>query len=133
MLSEMLLIQIQSVHPDVKEVDELYFDVNDKTDYAVFAKKDKLSGKEFLYKVSYNFDKESNALTLGEIATQVLPARQYIDMADSQRKSKDDEEYKKRKRCKSNSIKTNKRDKFIQSINLYKTKNTKNNRKRGTK
>jgi len=77
MLSEALLSQIQSSHPDVKTVAELYHDKADGTDYAVFAKK--IDGKEFYYKVSYNFDRESGDVTLGDTATQVTQARQYID------------------------------------------------------
>jgi hypothetical protein len=38
MLAESILAQIQTVHNDVKSVDELYYDSKDKTDYAIFKK-----------------------------------------------------------------------------------------------
>ena len=83
MVSESLLNQIQAVHPDVKSVRELYYDTEDGSDYAVFAKKGK--GTETLYKVPYTFDRESGAVTLGDTATQVTSARQYIDKKTDQK------------------------------------------------
>jgi len=74
MISERLLQQIQQAQPEVKEIHELYYDKEDRKNYAVFSvKHDK---QENLYSVAYNFDGEN--LTISDYAMPARLDRQYI-------------------------------------------------------
>ena len=81
MLYDTILTQIQAIHPDVKSVDEIYYDKSDGLEYAVFSK-----DKDNTYKVSYEFDYDSGLVTLGDIATRIEKISQYVNKPDAKRK-----------------------------------------------
>jgi len=78
MLAETVLGEIQKIHPDIKEISELYYDVDDGQEYAVFEKKD--AG---FYKVQYLFDKATGNVTLEKSATSVIPSKMYADLPET--------------------------------------------------
>jgi len=94
MLADEVLRCIQDAHPDVKVVDELYFDAEDGCDYAVFSK-----NKAF-YKVPYTFDRKTCSVAIGETATQVQPAMAYFDTGHSPRARPGRETVKSSRKCK---------------------------------
>lgn len=80
MLHETLLNQIKASYPDVNSIEDMYFDINEQSDFVVFRKSYDKRGKKCnkLYKLSYNFDKGTGLITIGDAASAVEPVMQYI-------------------------------------------------------